>query len=119
MSVAPITPQEAIASIDSTIPDSVIASVNDLIKEKMHPGTTSFTLTNSEVITRILDNFKEEGRHYSPETRPYWCSATREDIFKRGWMDFEPIFRKAGWVVHYDKPAYYESYEAYYEFKLK
>lgn len=38
-------------------------------------------------------------------------TITSDALFKNHWMDFEPLFRRAGWRVDYDRPGYCESYE--------
>lgn len=35
------------------------------------------------------------------------------------WLDFEPNYREAGWIVTYDRPGYNETYEASYVFAPK
>jgi hypothetical protein len=42
---------------------------------------------------------------------------TEKKIFDKHWMDFEPIFREAGWKVSYDSSAWCETYfDEYYTF---
>ena len=43
----------------------------------------------------------------------------RQKIYDQGWLDFEPLYREVGWNVEYDKPAYYEHYDAYFKFTKK
>jgi hypothetical protein len=33
-------------------------------------------------------------------------------------LDIEPIYREAGWIVEYDKPAYCENYDANFTFTI-
>jgi hypothetical protein len=40
----------------------------------------------------------------------------RNEIFKKGWLDVEEIYGKAGWKVEYDKPGYNEDYAAHFIF---
>lgn len=94
MSVKPISPQE----IKKTIPDFVIEAVNELIAEKVNDKNYATVLQK-----HIVDRVK---------------SKTDQD-FDYAWLDFENIFRDAGWNVNYDKPAYCESYDAYFEFSPK
>lgn len=39
--------------------------------------------------------------------------------FEDGDLDIEPIFRKAGWSVEFDRPGYNENYEAHFIFKKR
>ncbi len=41
---------------------------------------------------------------------------TSQQIFDNHWLDIEDLYRKVGWKVKYDKPAYCESYDASFEF---
>jgi len=41
---------------------------------------------------------------------------TRDEVFDKGWLNIEPMYRAAGWKVVYDKPAYNESYEPTFTF---
>lgn len=99
--VKPITPAEAQAAKEAMIPDFVVAAVNRLLSEKWK-GKGYVTLTQNEVIAEIQ---KER-------------DITSGELFDNDFLDFEPYFRKAGWKVSYDKPAYYESYEAHWEFSV-
>lgn len=41
----------------------------------------------------------------------------RQEIFDKGYLNIEDIYREAGWKVEYDKPGYNETYGAYWIFK--
>ena len=49
---------------------------------------------------------------YAPE------EVTRATIFDNNWLDIEPTYRKAGWKVIYDGPAYCENYPATFTFYI-
>lgn len=100
MSVQPITPDEAETQKQASIPDGVIESFNELITENLVKKTATFT--QAAVIERIVSK-----------------GLDQIQIFKNHWLDVEPAFRKAGWEVVYDAPAYNESYEATYTFTRK
>lgn len=89
----PIGPDD----VQKSIPDFVIEAVNELINEKHKDG--GFNILQSLIKDRIM-------------------SKTEQD-FDWAWMDFEPIYRNAGWNVSYDKPAYCETYEAYFTFSKR
>ena len=59
------------------------------------------------------DLFVDEILKCAPEE----LQVTRSMIFEKHWLDFEDIYRKAGWFVNFDKPAYNETYDAFFEFK--
>ncbi len=98
MSVKPITPSQAEKLKSSSIPDAVIEAFNELIAEKLNGRHA--TVMQKEAVRRIKTKMK----------------VTNDELFYNGWMDVEPIFRKAGWKVTYDKPAYNESYEPSFQF---
>jgi hypothetical protein len=92
----PITPDEAESG--KHIPDEVFEAFNELIAEG------DGDVLQKDVVLRILAKI--------PDT-------TREQIFKKGWLNVEPAYRKAGWKVTYDKPGYCETYEANFTFRRK
>lgn len=78
------------------IPDGVIKAVNQLLKE--NASSTYIVLKQCDVVKAIKE-----------------CMGVTTVPVK--WLDFEPVFRKAGWKVEYDKPGYNESYEATFAFR--
>lgn len=103
MPVKPITPAEAMKQKRTEIPDEIIRVVNDMLVEKMSIAnpTSGITLFQKDIVGRAAEAL----------------DMTTSEIFARKWMDFEPIFRDAGWEVKYDKPAYNESYDAFFVFR--
>jgi hypothetical protein len=100
----PISPDE----ISPSIPDFVIEAVNDLLKEKYRRGSEEVVLTQDEVVTAILS------------AAVSGCTLlSRDTIFKKGWLNFEPLYQKNGWEVSYDKPGFNETYKATYTFTKK
>lgn len=98
MKVKPLAPDEVFLEI----PDFVIEAVNTLLRKKWD-GTKAVIL--QEDILNMICN-KEEG-------------PSRTDVFDYNWLDFENLYREAGWLVKYDHPGYNENYKAYFEFKKK
>lgn len=107
MAVKPFSPQEAHAAGISTIPDEIIETVNDLLSTK-YRGRGSCTIKQDDIMNLALSKLQANENPVS-----------RQEIFNKGWMDFEPLFEKAGWKVKYDKPGYCEDYAAYFEFSRK
>lgn len=99
MTVKPITPEEVDEQRINCIPDEVITIFNEMIVENWRGSYAH--VDQDAVVTRIAARMNVE----------------RQYVFDRGWIDIEPIFRRVGWKVEYDKPAYYESYGAYFEFR--
>ena len=98
----PIKPVE----VKKEIPDEIIQAFNDLITES-YDGEEAY-VKQDDAMERAMMNFKKAGKRIK-----------RDDIFKKGWMDVEAHYRKAGWQVKYDKPAYCEDYDASFIFKKK
>lgn len=105
MQVKPFSPGDATASVSSLLPDEVISAVNRLLSQKFD-GRNSVEFYQHEVIKAIKHEFM-----LSREQK-----VTRAEIFENQWLDFEPVFRKSGWRVYYDKPGYNESYEPTFTF---
>lgn len=93
MAVQPVSPKTA----KKVIPDFVIEAVNELINENL--SLRGFTIMQKHIIDRVK-------------------SKTDQD-FDYAWLDFESVFEAAGWNVNYDKPAYCETYEPYFNFTPK
>ena len=98
--VKPITPQEAIDGFIDNIPPKIIQVVNELLMKKASPLASSITIKQDEILDLVCDE-----------------NLSRATVFERKWLDIEEIYRRAGWDVKYDKPAYNESYDAYFVFK--
>lgn len=41
----------------------------------------------------------------------------RQEVYDKHYLDVEEAYRDEGWNVEYEKPAYNESYEAFFVFK--
>lgn len=96
--VQPIKPGEIAKAKQDFIPDEVLSTFNRLIAENYSDG--SATVKQCDVV----DWLTRDGRF------------RRTDLFDRGWLNVEEIYRSAGWKVEYDKPGYNETYQAYYVF---
>ena len=86
---------------NDSIPGFVIEAVNKLIIQNLKGG--SVTLLQKDIVTAIIKQAKPK-------------RISKDKIFDSGWLDFEDIFREAGWDVYYDKPGYNEDYDAYFRF---
>lgn len=84
------------------IPDVVFEVVNELLLESYRNDNSSIIILQNDIIDKLINR------------NPEW---TRNQIFDNKYLDFEMAYRKQGWKVFYDKPAYYEDYEPRFEFK--
>lgn len=101
--VKPITPEKAKGNIKNVIPEAIIKAVNECISEKFR-NNGPFNVLQKDIIAKAIE-FDNE--------------LTSNIIYDKKYMDFEDLYRKAGWKVDYDKPAYNESYNAYFTFEAK
>lgn len=102
MEIKPITPQEAKAKQVVSIHPTLIELINEhLVK---NAADKSITLKQPELINAFME------RHENFD---------RQKLFDDNMLDFEDAYRKQGWKVRYDKPAYYEGYDAYWVFEAK
>ena len=99
--IKPIKPSE----VTQHIPGWIIRGTNDCILDHYRELTKESHFTQDELIESCLK--------YAPDE-----NITRGTIFDNGWLDIEPLYRKEGWIVEYDKPAYCENYPANLTFKI-
>lgn len=96
--VQPLRPKDVVGRKLEDIPDLAIEAFNELIARKINNGYACILQEN------VVELMVEKG-------------LSREEIFEKGWLNVEGIYRKAGWDVTYDKPAYNESHPASFTFK--
>lgn len=95
----PIKPNEVADLKEERIPEGVIEAFNEMIADNWKNYYAKFK--KDDVVTKILGKFQ----------------TTEAEIYSKNWLDIEDVYRKAGWKVTYDGPAYCETYDATYEFK--
>ncbi|MFZ5424563.1 MAG: hypothetical protein ACOZAO_02065 [Patescibacteria group bacterium] len=100
MSTKPITPSGVGKAKSASLPDVVIEVFNELIAQNFYGGSAS--VKQKDAVAMLVAK-----------------GLDRNEIFKKGWLDVEEVYRKAGWKVYYDKPGYNESYDAYFRFSKR
>ena len=105
----PIKPENVAAFKLRHIPNEVIDAVNELISLKYVCNSDDIRIYQKDIIEvakskmyPATDNI-DSGSGY----------------FDYNWLNIEKIYEDAGWAVKYDKPAYNESYDAYFIFREK
>lgn len=101
----PISPAELRARRVDAIPAFVIEAVNNCLARAGGSGST-IVVKQDDIVAEIL-------KLAPPGT------LSREAVFENNLLDFEDTFRRVGWSVTYDKPAYCETYPATFEFRAK
>ena len=102
MSVKPISPKDVTDNLDKVIPEKIIEAVNNLIKKDFRKH--SVTIMQEDILKEIKRLDK---------------GLTEKKVIDNNWLDFEPIFKKAGWIVTYDSPGWDENYDSTFTFKVK
>lgn len=95
--IKPIKPGEVANKKKLDIPDAAFEAFNELIAEN-YDGRTAVVLTK-DVVARMTAK-----------------GLNRDEIFKKGWLDIEDIYDKAGWQVDYDRPGWDENYDEHFTF---
>ena len=94
-----LSPKDVFAK-KKPIPDEIIGIVNGLLVENQ-TQERGIRIFQDEILQRI---FSEPG-------------IERAKVFKNGWLDIEGHYKKSGWKVKYDSPAYGEDFKAYFYFE--
>jgi len=94
----PISPEDA--GKTRVIPDAVIEAFNETIEKHFYDGTAQFT--QDEVEKLIVKK-----------------GIKASEIYKNHWMDVEDTYRRAGWIVEYEKSGYNETSPDTFTFKRK
>lgn len=97
----PITPEEAINDRINHIHPDIINVTNELIAAKISSINSSVRILQKEIIEGFMIK--------NPDFE-------RKKLTEDHHLDIEGIYRKYGWKVVYDKPAYNETYEASFTF---
>lgn len=92
--VLPISPDDVASAL--VIPDEAILAFNEIIAAG---GGVYVIIPQREVVALMVEK-----------------GLNREDIYARGWLNVEPLYRAKGWKVTFDKPGYNEFYEAHFIF---
>lgn len=101
--IKPITPDEAYEQRLKSVHPGIIDVVNTILKREFVSHNSVIIIRQDDIIQAFLATH----------------SSTRQEIFDNKWLDFESIYKDAGWHVLYDKPGYNESYSAYFKFSKK
>jgi len=97
----PITPSEVADKKARSIKPEMIEAANELIVRNWDGTQAVVTLPELDKLARSKLGMKVG------------------EPFESGAYDLEDAFRKAGWVVEFDKPAYNETYVAFFVFKKR
>jgi hypothetical protein len=98
----PIRPEDIPAAKEQVIPSFVFDAFNECIGEQWDYKSKRAKVLQKDVIAKIKDKMIP-GKKFEM----WW------------WLDVEPAYEAQGWKVHYDKPAYCETYDAFFVFEIK
>lgn len=99
--VEPIRPKDVVKAKQESLPDEVIKAFNKLIAENWDGSSSRFK--QNDAVARIKKTFLPK-------------RMTSKKMYENNWLDVEDVYRKAGWDVYYDRPAYNENYPATFKF---
>lgn len=99
----PIIPSE-VTKAEPSKPAFVYEAFNSLIQKEWDRKRATF---RQDAVVDLI-------RGLAGEPTP-----SRDYVFDNHWLDVEEDYRKAGWVVKYDSPAYCESYPSTFTFSKK
>ncbi len=97
--VAPISPDELVGLQRELMPPEVIETFNRYIGERALNGRAVINQDD------IVEDLKSQG-------------LDGGDIFEKGWLNVEGIYKDAGWKVEYNAPAYNETGRSYFTFTV-
>lgn len=95
----PIKPKDV--KLSATKPDEVLEVFNELI-QRYWDGTQA-RIKQEEAVALISTRMK----------------ISTKVVFENKYLDIEYLYRRAGWVVEYDKSGYNESYPPTFTFSIK
>ena len=98
--IKPLSPLEVKQKAIESIPSEMVQAVNELLIE--NASRSSITLKQKDIEARF--NKLSNGKY------------NHVDIYDKGWMDIEPIFRNAGWKVRYESPDRDQSFDEFFTF---
>ncbi len=96
----PITPSEVQASSINQIPDQIIEVFNELINEKF--GNNRAYVHQSLVDSRLTK-----------------LGFNMREVYDKGWLNVEKLYRDSGWLVTYNKPDWNETGDPCWTFEVK
>lgn len=98
--IEPIKPSDIPVAKLYAIPESVIQVVNDILARRFVSSGGRVIIKQKEIVNELVANH----------------GLTASHIYSNDYLNFEEIYRANGWRVKYDKPAYCENYDAFFEF---
>ncbi len=97
-SIQPIRPEDIVDNKIELFPDAIFATFNTLITQKFSAGVS--TVMQDDVVSML----KEVGLDI-------------DEVYKKGWLNVEEVYRASGWEVNYVRPGYNETGKSYFVFK--
>jgi len=107
-----ITPAEVLKEKRGFIPPAVFEVFNRLIVKHFRDGQAR--ICQEEIVKEILATMNASEKRVKAANK-----LKSEEIFDRGWLDVEMVYRDAGWKVDYYKPSWDEGGYAHFTFTPK
>ena len=113
----PLSPAQAKAAQRAAPMHPVVVRVVNAMLVAEYPvddAYVSITLKLEDIVKRVVDELVATDVGTRETT-----DAIRAQLFKERAFDFEEYYRKVGWKVIFDRPAYCETYPARFIFKKR
>lgn len=110
--VVPIKPEDIPSQPEPEIPEFVIDIFNELIIKNYDYDTESSKIMQEDAVIKIVEHLCPD-QHDRPKEH---VMNIRKRIFKEKWLDVENMYRDKEWIVEFDKPAWCETYPAFFVF---
>lgn len=87
--------------VSSSIPEEIFECFNELIQKNYTNGSS--TIKQPDILDLIVSK----------------TNLTRDEIFKRNYLNIEFSYREVGWIVEYTKSEVGDNFDSYFVFKKK
>lgn len=99
----PIRPEEVKKYKVEVFPREVFETINELIISRYVDNGTRIIIKQKEITKLLCEKLVIE----------------RNEVFDKGYLNFEEVCRASGWDVKYFRPDYTENWDSYFEFRAK
>lgn len=113
LAVKPVCYEAAKEHYINAFPEAVLTATNNLLKKNFVSPDKSIQFNRQTLLKEIYDviGLKKEN-----ESDVYSIQELKMDV---KFLNIEDVYNLRGWIVDYDRPAYNESYDGFWVFKIR